>query len=132
LGINASGILRNNSKIIWRVTGYNQQILTCTTEFKFKHVPITNVTIKDAYSVNPGGDPNTIYVGHGPDGFRLAALPQGGGAPYTYLWSNGSTEKNPRITERVPGDYSYWVQLTNKDGCTSADTVVVKVENALC
>src|SRR5690606_28195814 len=116
----------------WQAISYNNTVYNCTTEFVFKHSPVTNVTIKDAYAVDPGGAPNTIYVGHGPDGFRLAALPSGGGAPYTYLWSNGSTEKNPRITERVPGEYPYWVQLTNAHGCTDSDTVVVKVENALC
>jgi hypothetical protein len=129
---NASGIFNKNSIIVWFAEGYNKKQISCTTEVKFKYVPVTNVTIKDAYAVDPGGAPNTIYVGHGPDGFRLAALPSGGGAPYTYLWSNGSTEKNPRITERVPGEYPYWVQLTNAHGCTDSDTVVVKVENALC
>ena len=128
----ASGIYNEDALIIWYAIGYNKAQITCTTEVKFKHVPITQVTIKDAYAVTPGGKPNTIYVGHGPDGFRLAALPSGGGAPYTYLWSNGSTEKNPRITERVPGEYPYWVQMTNAHGCVSSDTVIVKVENALC
>lgn len=130
--LDASGIFTDSSTIIWYGLAYNQLTYTCTTSFKFKYVPTTNVTIKEAYSVNPGGEPNTFYVGHGADWFRLNALPSGGGGPYEYLWSNGSTEKNPRVSERVPGEYPYWVQLTNKDGCTSSDTTIIKVENALC
>lgn len=128
----ASGNFQDNSRIVWSATGYNNISINCTTKVKFKYVPVTTVTIKDGYTVSPGGAANTIYIGQGPDRIRLAALPSGGGGPYQYKWSNGSTEKNPVFQHRIPGEYPHSVELTNVHGCTSSDSIVVKVENALC
>lgn len=49
------------------------------------------------------------------------SLPTGGVAPYTYLWSNGSTD--PAITNLFAGPYS--VTVTDNNGCTVTDTIVV-------
>jgi len=45
----------------------------------------------------------------------------GGQQPYTYLWSNGST--NPTITGVSAGNYS--VSVTTANGCTSTGTITV-------
>ncbi len=130
-GLDASGKLEDNSLIIYSVQGFNNQSLSCTTQVKINTLPITNVSIKPNYA-HPKGDPYTFYIGYGETAFRLAALPAGGGGPYTYRWSNGSTEKNPRISESVPGEYPYWVKMKNVHGCETSDTAIIKVENALC
>ena len=130
---NASGYFngRDSYTIIWSALGYNFQELKCTTSLRFIHADPTGVTIK-SNSAHPKGDPNTFYIGYGAEAFRIEALPAGGGGPYTYLWSNGSTEKNPRISEKIPGEYPYWVKMKNVHGCESSDSTVIKVENALC
>ena len=45
----------------------------------------------------------------------------GGTAPYTYLWNNTST--NDTISGLVAG--TYWVTVTDSNGCTTSDTIVV-------
>lgn len=50
-----------------------------------------------------------------------AAVPSGGTAPYTYLWSNNST--NQSILDLAPG--SYTLSLTDSNGCTAIQTVTV-------
>jgi len=47
--------------------------------------------------------------------------PTGGTQPYTYLWSNGSTD--PIITNLTPGAYS--VTVTDDNGCTASQQVIV-------
>ena len=129
--LNASGQLINGQLIRLSAYGYNQVVYGCETKVKLRNSIITPVSIK-ANSAHPKGDPNTLYIGYGATAFRIEAIPAGGGGPYTYLWSNGSTEKNPRISESVPGEYPYWVKMKNVHGCESADTAIIKVENALC
>ena len=137
--VNYSGFAQNfdqylpagRTKTHWEVTFIGKKQISFTTVVDIVTTPFTSVTIKPN-SAHPKGDPNTFYIGYGETAFRLAALPAGGGGPYTYLWSNGSTEKNPRISESVPGEYPYWVKMTNVHGCESSDTAIIKVENALC
>ncbi len=46
---------------------------------------------------------------------------QGGDSPYTYLWSNGSTEDS--ITNLCPGNYT--ITITDNTGCSDIQTFVV-------
>lgn len=50
-----------------------------------------------------------------------ASNPQGGTAPYSFLWDNGET--NPAITGLSVGAYT--VTVTDANGCTAVQTVVV-------
>lgn len=50
-----------------------------------------------------------------------AANPQGGTAPYTFLWENGGT--NPAVTGLPAG--SYTVTVTDAKGCAAVQTVIV-------
>ena len=45
----------------------------------------------------------------------------GGSAPYTYLWSTGST--NDTITGAASG--MYWVVITDTAGCSNSDTITI-------
>jgi len=49
------------------------------------------------------------------------AMPYGGVSPYSYLWSNGST--NSEIDSLLPGEY--WVVLTDSFKCQITDTVKI-------
>lgn len=53
------------------------------------------------------------------------ALPTGGAGTYSYLWSNNSTTQT--ITGLAPGTYT--VTVTDVNGCTNAQTVVVNAFN---
>jgi len=51
----------------------------------------------------------------------ITTEPEGGVAPYTFSWSNGSTEQN--LTGLAPGSYS--VTVSDQNGCTiNAETIV--------
>ena len=60
----------------------------------------------------------TVYQGS--DG-KIDATPDSGVAPYTYLWSNGSTDEDPEGL--VAGSYD--VTLTDALGQTASTTVVI-------
>ncbi len=51
-----------------------------------------------------------------------SANPVGGTAPYTYLWSNGSTAANPND---LPGKISM-VTVTDSEGCSCSDTTLLE------
>ncbi len=51
----------------------------------------------------------------------------GGTLPYTYLWSNGSTEQD--VDTLTQG--TYFVTITDAQGCSKTDTIVVSQPNAL-
>ncbi len=55
------------------------------------------------------------------------ALPTGGTAPYTYLWSNAANTQN--VTGLCSGTYT--VTITDANGCTSSSTVTINQPAAL-
>lgn len=63
---------------------------------------------------------NDVNCYGGNDG-TMAAVPTGGTAPYTYVWSTLSTQDS--IYNLMPG--SYWVNVTDFNGCSKADTGVI-------
>lgn len=58
---------------------------------------------------------------------RLGCVPAatGGTAPYTYLWSNGSTASNPLVGVNVTTIFT--LTVTDANGCTGTSSVVVEV-----
>lgn len=48
---------------------------------------------------------------------------QGGKAPFTYLWQNGTT--NSTCTISSVGGYQFIVQLTDGNGCVVRDTLII-------
>ncbi len=74
-------------------------------------------------SVNPigaGAQPNTIYLGYGPQSLTYKPTVSGGKAPYSYNWSNGSTGSSLVVT--AAGSYS--VSITDALGCVQSTSVV--------
>jgi len=60
---------------------------------------------------------------------ELEAIASGGTAPYTYVWSNGSTE-NPLNVALNPGNYS--VSVMDNNACTKDTAFVIATMSAEC
>lgn len=81
--------------------------------------------------VNPigaGAQPNTIYTGYGPQSLTLQATTTGGTAPYSYLWTGGSTASSLVVT----GAGIYTVTVTDAVGCQSSVSVTIRVVDVRC
>ena len=63
----------------------------------------------------------------GYDDGTITAIPTGGAAPYSFLWSNGSS--NPTISNLSSG--SYTVVVTDASGCTAEATGVVQAPDPI-
>lgn len=72
---------------------------------------------KPSPSVYLGSD-TMICVG---DTLNLIALPQAAGT--TFIWSTNETSSNINVHEQS----NYWVRVTNLEGCSDADTILVTV-----
>jgi hypothetical protein len=80
------------------------------------------ITQPDTLLVNAGSMNESLPNGN--NGIAWAAT-TGGTLPYAYAWNNGSTDS--LITNLSPG--FYFVNLTDANGCTGSDTVII---NAFC
>lgn len=83
--------------------------------------------IEKTFTVNDTGGPTlsssqvNVSCYGGNDGSINLTVTGGGGAPYTYEWSNGETSED--ISGLSAGTYS--VVVTSNTGCTSALTVII-------
>ena len=57
----------------------------------------------------------------------LTASVSGGMPPYTYLWSDGSTSQSISVT----ASGTYWVVVTDANGCTASDTLQVTLPTSV-
>ena len=78
-----------------------------------------NTTVDDSSS--PAASTSSMATTCGEDNGTATVTITGGVAPYTYLWSNGSSDQN--ISALSAG--SYTVTVTDSEGCTSTSTVTV-------
>lgn len=130
-GNNASGIFNVGVSIIeWTAADIHGNTSTCTAEVKVN--PSLLATIADVYAVSLGGNANTIYVGYGPSSLTLNVLPTGGTAPYSYVWSNGSTASTTTVSPSTVGSYTYTVTITDAAGCTTVVTKQIAVVDIRC
>jgi hypothetical protein len=67
------------------------------------------------------GNDTTIYPGD------TLVLDAGSGIMNTYLWSDGTTGQTLKVS--VAG--TYWVEVTNFNGCTNADTIIVSIDTTV-
>ncbi|MEL1242405.1 heparin lyase I family protein [Flavobacterium flavipallidum] len=130
-GIDASGNFNIGiSTITWIVTdnagNSSTAITTVTINSKL------TADIADIYSVSPGGQANTIYLGYGPSSLTLSATPTNGTAPYSYSWSNGATNASITVSPSTPGVHSYTATITDALGCSFAVTKEINVIDILC
>jgi hypothetical protein len=122
--LNGAAFPKGTTTVIWTVTDAAGRTATCTIVVKV--VTSLAATIPDVYAVNPGGQPNTIYIGYGPSSLTLTATPSGGSPGYTYSWSpGGATTQSITVSPVVTTTYT--VTVTDSKGCktTASKTIIV-------
>jgi hypothetical protein len=134
---NATGTFNEGSSTIaWTVTDVNGNVSRCTTQVVIN--PRINMSIPDVFAVNPGGAPNTIYRGYGPDTLRLSASASGGTAPYSYKWTIGSPSgpamnTNASILVKPSATTTYSLAMKDVYGCAAtAVTKTVEIVDVRC
>jgi hypothetical protein len=81
-----------------------------------------NVTINPSPFASAGNDTTVTE----PDCASLFGVASGGTPPYSYLWSSGDTIPNI-VPCNTPGSYTYILVVTDSNGCTASDSVIVTV-----
>lgn len=134
IGTDASGQFNSGTSIInysvldeWGNIGTSQTVVTIN--------PPLTVNIPNSYAVL-FGEPNTAYIGYGPNGIFITAMAQGGTRfpdnTYTYLWSNGATTRTIWVSQPSEGTHTYSVIVTDKSGCSTTDETTINVKDVRC
>ena len=97
---------------------HDQAYWSSNRDSELSDIWMVNILPPPPPSITGIGTDVTVYQGS--DG-SIDATPESGVAPYTYLWSNGSTDEDP--TGLVAGSYD--VTLTDALGQTANTTVVI-------
>ena len=101
--------------------------LTISDSFNCQISDVINILVNPELTVNAGTD-RTVCLG---SSTALNAFPSGGTAPFAYLWSPAAGLSATNISNPVatPGaTTSYSVIVTDANGCSATDTVIVNVE----
>jgi hypothetical protein len=92
------------------------------------------VTVSPSTTVT-GQQPNTIYIGYGPQTVTLTSSANGGSG-FTYNWttttSTTSLGTNGTLAVSPTGTTSYIVTTMNAAGCIDIDTVTINVMDVRC
>lgn len=109
----------------WLPAGFGGQMATGLTDGTYNLV-VTDANGCQSYTtLTVLAQSTTPSIDLGPDIFD----PTGGTATLdagnhtSYLWSNASTGSTLAVTQTG----TYWVQVSNSDGCTNSDTVYVEI-----
>jgi hypothetical protein len=81
-----------------------------------------NITVFPSPTANAGNDTSIVE----PDCASLFGTVTGGTPPYTYTWSTGDTTQNISFCQ-LAGTYTLLFMVTDSNGCSSTDSVVVTV-----
>ncbi|MGE5521139.1 MAG: T9SS type A sorting domain-containing protein, partial [Candidatus Dadabacteria bacterium] len=123
-GTDASGGYNvGTSTITWTVKDGANNTVTCNTRVVINS-PVTSM-VPDVYAVNPGGSPNTIYVGYGPSSLTLNSVVSGGTQPYSYKWTENSSagpglNSGASYTVSPAQATSYYFNVKDVYGCSAA------------
>lgn len=127
-GADVSGEFNTGVSIInWTATDIHGNI--SNAEVTLTVNPQLSSNIPDVYAMNSQTDEkNTIYLGYGPSSLTVNALPEGGSAPYSYLWNTG--ELTQSINVNTEGAYS--VVITDAKGCQTSSSIQINVLDVRC
>ena len=90
-----------------------------------------SATIPNATTLNSGVNANTVYIGYAPaSDLTLTVQVSGGTAPYSYVWSNGSTSSSITVMPVVATTYT--VTVTDANGCITTASRLVNVIDVRC
>lgn len=87
---------------------------------------IASASVGQPDPITSSSEPNDASCNGSSDGSAFLTV-AGGTAPYTYLWSNGSTSKN---LSGVPSG-TYNVTITDAKGCTKTESAVINQPDAI-
>lgn len=89
----------------------------------------TQVTMNSKPVVDAGAG-QTTYLGYGSLSVNLEAQASSGTAPYSYSWSSGAT--TAATTVSPSSTTTYYVTVTDSNGCSGVDSVTVTVIDLRC
>lgn len=92
---------------------------------------VTTIYDFEFTTANAGEDKNVIY-GYGSNCTMLNGVAAGGVAPYTYLWSGGSTPNAASTEVCLVDTTTYTLTVTDANGCVRTDDVTVNVNDVRC
>lgn len=114
------------STITWTVQDAAGNTSSCETKVTINTNPV--VTIPDAFALPSGVLANTVYTGYAPASSITLVADISGNAPYTYNWSDGSTDATATVSPSSAT--TYLLTVTDANGCqsaTSKDIAVVDI-----
>jgi Fibronectin type III domain./Clostridium neurotoxin, N-terminal receptor binding. len=97
-------------------------------------LPAPTIAVSRTDNTYTGGDANTIYLGYDARQLHLAASYP---TAAQFTWSPGaglsdSTVANPVFAPTVAGNYTFTVTAVNEFGCSTADSITIKVKDVRC
>lgn len=116
--------LWSNGETTQIISNLSAGVYTVTVQDANTCSALASVFILDATPISPNASATNESAIGAQDG-TATTLPTGGSAPYSFLWSNGSTEQS--IVGLSPGTYT--VVVTDANQCTSEQTVMVFTVN---
>ena len=111
--------------------GFAPNFKCYTDNFKIGVNGSTTVYDFEFTTANAGEDKNVVY-GYGSNCTTLNGMASGGVSPYTFSWSGGSAPNNISTTVCPATTTNYTLTVTDKNGCTRSDDVIVNVNDVRC
>ena len=116
------------------VVDINGNTSSCTANVTIEEQLSCSIVSVPNSSVFTGGNPNTIYLGYGAQSTTLSTTVNGGNS-YSYNWTPSgelscSDCPNPVFTPSAAGNYTFTVEVTNENGCSSICEITICVIDA--
>ena len=135
-GADASGSFNvGTHTITWAVKDGSNNSATCSVNVIINS-PIS-ASIPDAFAIQPGGAPNTVYIGYAPS-ITLKGSVNGGSTPYTFKWTAESSagpgiSNTQTLTVSPARNTTYYFNVKDMFGCAATyATKTINVEDVRC